>query len=564
MSSNQGILKDRASLIGAFSQGKASMPTGFRDIKKFIPEPTQQNLETTESEESDSDSSADSSEESVSTDSSITRVAHYESNRPKITDDMSQEPEEVVKRPRAKVNMDNIIGFSSPQPLTQSGLQMLSGGASGNRFKTQSEVVRRNDSVGHAKGRPLGDSKTLLDDGLSSYKSQNFVRDANPPRYGSSRSDISWNSDSAKNDKWSNNRSIDDQSSRRPFVRTPSIINDALPNYSSIGRNRQSQSEVVYRRPTEAPTEISRVSDPGPQGQPARRPTVKVSARLNDDGGNIIGDNLDNQYGRVRPRVSVSAMADLNSNKTKRKVVQDVGSDEESGSTEESGSSEEESDANNEEDNLESLINIKVQQEVQELKVSNESLLASNAELDAKLKEQADKIAELSSLSSVVAEQQEKLEAIKEMEEIVKSLKTKVTAAEEEIANLKKQAAEKTDENQKTRMAFFVNPRSLPLNRLPPIIFDRVYDDCLILITVVTSLLYTIYVFPVIVAARAAMQFADSSRSRIQELTGTVENKPLVQARPATESNEDSSKNSDSSNNNNSSTSTSSSGDKVE
>ncbi|CAG8641892.1 6865_t:CDS:2, partial [Paraglomus occultum] len=449
MSSNQGILKDRASILGAFSQGKASIPTGLGDIKKFMPEPTQQNLETTESEESDSDSSADSSEESVSTDSSITRVAHYESNRPKIANDISQESEEVVKRPRAKVNMDNIIGFSSPQPLTHSGLQMLSGGAPGNRLKTQSEVVRRNDSVGHAKGRPLGDSKTLLDDGLSSYKSQTFVRDVNTPRHqGSSRSDISWNSDSVKNF----NRSIDEHSPRRPFVRSSSIISDALPNYSSIARGRQSQSEVVYSRPTAALTEISGVSDPGPRGRPARRPTVKVSARLNDDNGNIIADNLDNNpHARLRPRVSVSAMVDLNSNKSKRKVVQDIGSasDEESGSTEESGSSEEESDGNNEEDNLESMINIKVQQEVQELKVSNESLLASNAELEAKLKEQADKIAELSSLSSVVAEQQEKLEAIKEMEEIVKSLKTKITTAEEEIANLKKQAAEKTDENQK-------------------------------------------------------------------------------------------------------------------
>ncbi|CAG8491804.1 3816_t:CDS:2 [Paraglomus brasilianum] len=470
MSSNQGILKDRASLIGAFSPGKASLPTGFGDIKKFIPEVTQQNLETTESEESDSDSSADSSEESVSTDSSITRVAHYDSTRPKVVDNMSQEPEEVVKRPRAKVNMDNIIGYTRPQPLTQSGLQML-GGVSNNRFKAQSELVRRSDSVGHTKGRPLGDSQTMLDDGLSSYKPQALVRDVNPPRYhSSSRSDTSWNSDSGKNDKWSNNRQIDDQPSRRPFVRTPSIINDPLPNYSSIGRNRQSQSEVVYRRPTEAPTEVSRVSDPG-QGQPVRRPTVKVSARLNED-----SDNLDNnQYGKMRPRVSVSAMVELNSNKTKRKVVQDIGSasDEESGSTEESGSSEDESGANNEEDNFESLINIKIQQEVQELKVSNESLLASNAELEAKFKEQADKIAELSSLSSVVAEQQEKLETIKEVEEIVKSLKMKITAAEEEIVNLKKQAAEKTDDKQKTRMAFFVNPRSLPLNRLPPIIFDR-------------------------------------------------------------------------------------------
>jgi len=67
-------------------------------------------------------------------------------------------------------------------------------------------------------------------------------------------------------------------------------------------------------------------------------------------------------------------------------------------------------------------------------------------------------------------------------------------------------------------------------------------------------------VFPVIVAARAAMQFADSSRSRIQELTGTVEKKPLVQASPATENNENSSSNND---NNNSSSSNDSSGSNI-
>jgi len=58
------------------------------------------------------------------------------------------------------------------------------------------------------------------------------------------------------------------------------------------------------------------------------------------------------------------------------------------------------------------------------------------------------------------------------------------------------------------------------MNALPNIIFDRVYEDIIILFSVVVSLIYTIYIFPIIVTAKTAKLLADKSRAKILEITG--------------------------------------------
>ncbi|PKC15183.1 hypothetical protein RhiirA5_349445 [Rhizophagus irregularis] len=58
------------------------------------------------------------------------------------------------------------------------------------------------------------------------------------------------------------------------------------------------------------------------------------------------------------------------------------------------------------------------------------------------------------------------------------------------------------------------------MNTLPNIIFDRVYEDIVILFSVVISLIYTIYILPIIVTAKTVKLLADKSRTKIWEITG--------------------------------------------
>nr|CAG8605946.1 611_t:CDS:2 [Entrophospora candida] len=128
----------------------------------------------------------------------------------------------------------------------------------------------------------------------------------------------------------------------------------------------------------------------------------------------------------------------------------------------------------------------KVQRKFLDLQISNKSLLTLNATLESTVKEQTDKIATMPSFEVMMETQQK----------------------QSEYLNKRKR------NNEKEKAPY--DPNSPPLKSLPHVIFYRVYDDITVVSSVVVSLLYTMYIFPVIVVAISARQFADKSREKIQ------------------------------------------------
>nr|CAG8595418.1 514_t:CDS:2 [Entrophospora candida] len=143
---------------------------------------------------------------------------------------------------------------------------------------------------------------------------------------------------------------------------------------------------------------------------------------------------------------------------------------------------------------------------------SHKPRIAASAMVDI---EQSDKLATIPSFEAMMETQQKQLEHLNKVEELINTLSTKMTEQDDEIKVIKSQIIEKSDEKGKTQRALFYDPKSLPLKSLPNIIFDRVYDDVTILFSVVTSLLYTVYIFPVIVMAKTAQQLVDKSRDKL-------------------------------------------------
>jgi len=127
----------------------------------------------------------------------------------------------------------------------------------------------------------------------------------------------------------------------------------------------------------------------------------------------------------------------------------------------------------------------------------------------------------LPSFESIVSTQQQQLDHILKVEKLMDVLSNKMSEQETEIKTLKDKLCEVAEENKKTRVNLLYDPKMLPLNTLPRLIYNRVYDDVTILFAMITSLVYTIYILPVIVMANSARTVADLSRAKIQEISGS-------------------------------------------
>nr|CAG8583384.1 14939_t:CDS:2 [Entrophospora candida] len=151
-------------------------------------------------------------------------------------------------------------------------------------------------------------------------------------------------------------------------------------------------------------------------------------------------------------------------------------------------------------------VRISTQLNFLDLRISNKSLLTLIGTLESTVKEQSDKLSTIPSFEAMVETQQKQFEHLNKVEELITTLTTKMNEQDNEIKTIKNQA----------RTTLFYDPKSLPLKSLPHIIFDRARDDVTILFSVVISLLYTVYIFPVIVIAKTTIQIADKSRERFQ------------------------------------------------
>nr|CAG8639328.1 8495_t:CDS:10 [Entrophospora candida] len=278
-------------------------------------------------------------------------------------------------------------------------------------------------------------------------------------------------------------------------------INSGFATKSS-NASRRAWSDITYI-PHDTRTELTNYSDPGPQvynPQTFNFPRHVPTATIYENNHNYY-PNQPSLYGEARshkPRIAASAMVDIGDN-----VAQPITT-----TTVKPRKAE-----------LDELMKLssdpKVQRKFLDLRISNKSLLTLNVTLESTVKEQSDKLATIPSFEAMMETQQKQLEHLNKVEELINTLSTKMTEQDDEIKVIKSQIIEKSDEKGKTQRALFYDPKSLPLKSLPNIIFDRVYDDVTILFSVVTSLLYTVYIFPVIVMAKTAQQLVDKSRDKL-------------------------------------------------
>ncbi|CAH1765179.1 14986_t:CDS:2 [Entrophospora sp. SA101] len=244
-------------------------------------------------------------------------------------------------------------------------------------------------------------------------------------------------------------------------------INSGFATKSS-NASRRAWSDITYI-PHDTRTELTNYSDPGPQvynPQTFNFPRHVPTATIYENNHNYY-PNQPSLYGEARspkPRIAASAMVDIGDN-----VAQPI-----------------------------TTTTVKPRKFL-DLRISNKSLLTLNVTLESTVKEQSDKLATIPSFEAMMETQQKQLEHLNKVEELINTLSNKMTEQDDEI---------------KTQRALFYDPKSLPLKSLPNIIFDRVYDDVTILFSVVTSLLYTVYIFPVIVMAKTAQQLVDKSRDK--------------------------------------------------
>ncbi|CAJ0639104.1 15131_t:CDS:2 [Entrophospora sp. SA101] len=245
-------------------------------------------------------------------------------------------------------------------------------------------------------------------------------------------------------------------------------------------------SDVTYR-PHDTRTELTNYSDPGPQVyNPQRKQTFNFPPRVPtattyENNHNYYPNqhqqpSLYSEARSPKPRIAASAMMDIGDNVAQPRTTEAV-----------------------------------KPRKFLDLRISNKSLLSLNVVLESTVKEQSDKLAIIPSFEAMMETQKKQVENLNKVEKLICTLSTKMTEQDNEIKVIKSQIIEKSDEKEKTRVTLFYDPKSLPLNSLPNIIFDRVYDDITILFSVVTSLLYTVYIFPVIVVARTAKQLVDKS-----------------------------------------------------
>ncbi|RGB34069.1 hypothetical protein C1646_703080 [Rhizophagus diaphanus] len=443
--------------------------------------------EITESPDpSDTSDNMSDSDETESSDSSITRV---EKSKNKVKNDLNLEKStDVDKGARAKVSANMIISdFSNLQMQSKHHQEQYENSSltSPTAWIETSDESGRNNVV----RRPRVKASTISEGNFSfQYRKSNIVD--NQPRKVSfdsnsdatlrseharsdTRSDVSWGSDPGKS-LYNNSNQI---SPRQPKVRnTNSDFSSYLSQYqndnyvhnvhNTQSNNQKSWSDVTYGGPIESSTIVSHYSDPGP-----------------------------------RKKISVSAQMNVNNE------IEDY---------------EEENTVEDDQEELEELMNMssnpKIQRKFLDLKIANKSLLTLNGTLEETIKKQSSNLNTFESMTDV---QQLQLDHITKVEELMRELSIKISSQELEIRNLKNKLEDNSGQQQKpTRVSLFYDPRNLPMNTLPNIIFDRVYEDIVILFSVVISLIYTIYILPIIVTAKTAKLLADKSRTKILEITG--------------------------------------------
>ncbi|GBB99094.1 hypothetical protein RclHR1_03410007 [Rhizophagus clarus] len=530
-----------------------------------------------------SDSSEDEDDETTGSDSSDDSVTRVEPVKPKynvqnkknkvvnnvndIRDDKA--PSIINKKPHAT----NIISDFSKFEF-HSKLRAL-GGRAGNENYSQSEIA-----FGNKKSKPnnLNTAKSDFVSGTTANSQRikvNNMMTTEEQSYNRSdiRSDVSWGSDPGQQQqslpqvksqtiKVNPNFIVESQS----FTpKLPSYVNNNASTYNTNTnewntKSFDSRSEIMYRgkdkvissrhinpvvrnprfnssspgipktmsdvtyQPKELRTESSNYNNPEYPSYEGnfyqRKPTVQVSARIpysidesipSYSGARVINQQQQQQQHKprvfVEPQRRVASFAQLNKEDEDNLVQNEEEKDEEI---------DEEPD-----EEIEELINMtddeNIQRKLLELHLSNKELLKLNKSLEENINEQTSELENLSSFESLLKTQKEQLEHITNLENIIKDLTTKLSEQETQIKTIKD--GDDNEENKKTKAALFYDPRNLPLHTLPRIIFDRVYDDLSILYLVIKSLLYTFYIFPILIFFRVTRKVYEKSKIKFMEIT---------------------------------------------
>ncbi|CAG8555318.1 11306_t:CDS:2, partial [Ambispora gerdemannii] len=544
---NGSILAELGKQHDNSSRSFATLAGSFRGMKAFNSSNNTDGREDDDQESSGTSDSAEESEGTESSDSSTTRVERHDAAA-KQNNIQDQKP---IKA-KAKVNSNMILSDYSDSRQSYNRQQPAE--------EVRTELSRNSDSGSNNSVRRLKvGASTILEEPLN-YKNSSNICNINNAHYSphvdarrvsfDENADISWGSESGQfNYKRPNARSNileeNTSSARQVFYHrdvnqniikpraTKSAVefnnNYSHSHYQSVNRSPRAWSDVIYRGP-EIKTEVSYRSDPGLAG---RRPTVKASARVPMP-YELQESNNDHHYNEIKrkPKVSMDAMIDMNDlasnnygdRRSQRKVTasaqinpenvydedendnDDMDEEDEEGSEDTEKGEKQVGKANSDEEILALSSNPKVREKFIDLKSSNKNLVNLNADLEAKILEQSETIQRLHSLEFVANAQKQQLEHLEKVEELVQDLSTKIASQEAEIAGLRGQLVKTGSESKETeqpRNSILYNPRLLPINSLPRIIYDRVSDDVTILFSVVMSLVYTIYLFPLVVIAKA-------------------------------------------------------------
>ncbi|KAF0429335.1 hypothetical protein F8M41_005717 [Gigaspora margarita] len=324
------------------------------------------------------------------------------------------------------------------------------------------------------------------------------------------RSDVSWGSDPGQNintkksilksnDEIShqyNHENTNEWDTSRPLkVKTKSFVDDSNYRNDAFSHNIQHQlnpryktrsphgthqtwSDVTYRQ-AEARTELSNRSDPGPPEHLLKRRTSDhVLSRVPDsiDEHGIFDSNHQPTTKSRRPRVSADSIVDVTSiqsnprrdatyaqrgivedgdHETEDKYNYDDGgdNDDESADETEENSAEEQNEEDQDQEELRELMSLssdpKIQRKFLDLRISNKSLMSINATLTAKVEDQSNKIANLTSFESIVVSQQQQLDHIIKIEELLRVMSNKISEQDSDIKSLKCQIGEASEEKQK-------------------------------------------------------------------------------------------------------------------
>ncbi|RGB32108.1 hypothetical protein C1646_744026 [Rhizophagus diaphanus] len=528
-----------------------------------------------------SDSSEDEDDETTGSDSddSVTRVepvkpkSHIQNKNNKFVNNVNDNrddkaPSVINKKPHATNIISDFSNFEF-----HSKLKAL-GGRPGNENFSQSEISFGNKK---SKSNNLNSSKSDFVSGTTANlqkKKVNNMMTTEEQSYNRSdiRSDVSWGSDPGQQQQSSPQVKNPTVKVNPNFIiegqgftpKLSSYINNNAPSYHHTNTNEwntksskslDSRSEIMYGgkdkdrvvssrhinpvirnprfnsspgipktmsdvtyQPKELRTEASNYDNPGYPSYGnlyQRKPTVQVSARIPysiDESTSYSGARVLNQQQQHKPKVfvepqrKVSSFAHLNKEDEDNLVQNEEEKDEEQ---------DEEQD-----EEIEELINMtddeNIQRKLLELHLSNKELLTLNKSLEEQISEQSSELENLSSFESLIKTQKEQLEHITNLENIIKDLTTKLSEQETQIKTIKD---DDNEENKKTRATLFYDPRNLPLHTLPRIIIDRVYDDLSILYLVIKSLLYTFYIFPILIFFRVTKKVYEKSKIKFMEIT---------------------------------------------